>query len=628
MYRYRLSDIKSQRGGNNDVGIGIGVGLATATAASALANNTYVSNDTSPSSVRKHNRLLNRLNEQRKHMTQNSNALFSKTIGRLDVFVAPVNHLVPFMNTPPRPGIGSCFFIGPNAIMTADHVIKDAVKITMTLSKHPDGPKQFQCMVLYRFSDYDIAILGIMKEGKLLRGDESCTDQWIELDDGDVSIGQRVWKLGHPRGVMKYKQHGGTINGVQDSCYVFDCETTQGDSGGAVTRQETNKAIGVVSRGYLQENTNYAVPTASAIQFFEKFNLLDKCRNGGWCIPETSVKMNEHIKSYFESQEDTLTHPSVGLIKQLNNMIMQSTKIDKPTFPIVFRAPKLGLRCQPWKNNGKPCLRVRITQNRSIALFDHMTDCTDDDFFQCYGINNGQIIKTINEKTVTDTGTLNVNGMHMDVNDYVRTLIGENYITLESDSDTIRFPLYDKYMNPYISIYHDTRPDYEMIAGMIVKQATWEVLDPLITMLSLTKQQERLLCMLSCSQYAKRNDPVLIITEILPGCPFSPNVAAGDILINISSDDSSSNDQVKTLTELRAVIMKIMQSVDTTTDSMMINVETGIKTISQAKMNDVIQTEITMIQQYRYPGQHSTMYSTLLNKQIQQRQATGRVLQQ
>ncbi len=155
----------------------------------------------------------------------------------------PFSQMIPHQRAGERPGgeaRGSGFIIGADGIVvTNNHVVKDATKVTVTL----DDGTELPAKVLGRDARTDIAVLKITANHKL---------PYIELGQSrDVKPGEWVVAMGNPFGL------GGTVtagivsavsrdigSGPYDQFIQVDAPINKGNSGGPLFTQD-GKVIGM-----------------------------------------------------------------------------------------------------------------------------------------------------------------------------------------------------------------------------------------------------------------------------------------------------------------------------------------------------------------------------------------------
>lgn len=179
-------------------------------------------------------------------------------------FGIPNHPQVPEGRTPERRGSGSGFVIGENGrILTNAHVVKDADRITVTLSDN----REFRAKVLGLDERTDIALLEIEAKGLPV----------VRLGDSDaVEVGEWVLAIGAPFG-MSYTATQGIVSAtgreLRETYVPFiqtDAAVNPGNSGGPLFNAR-GEVIGVNSQilsgsgGYI--GLSFAIPinTASLI---------------------------------------------------------------------------------------------------------------------------------------------------------------------------------------------------------------------------------------------------------------------------------------------------------------------------------------------------------------------------
>lgn len=178
-------------------------------------------------------------------------------------FSPNINLMAPFQISGTIQGRGSGFFVGPDIIMTAAHVVRMAylengIKFTIP-SVGKD--QMFIAKVRTYIPEIDIAILEVDKENTSNVIFKDRTTFFTLGDDRKLTPGDQLVVIGYPLGDTNVKITRSTYNGLQDGVIQIDSSINPGNSGGPVLYD--NKVIGVVSSGYEPSMVNsvaFAIP--------------------------------------------------------------------------------------------------------------------------------------------------------------------------------------------------------------------------------------------------------------------------------------------------------------------------------------------------------------------------------
>ena len=144
--------------------------------------------------------------------------------------------------SPPSGGLGTGFYVAPDIILTAEHVVGDTRFVKLT---NYEG-EEFDGRVIDRDSQRDLALISTNKAGKPL-----------QIFNGDLLLGSTVEAIGHPKG-YSYSITRGVISALRLQSSVVgsrlarqvefvqsDTPISNGNSGGPLLLGE--KVVGVAS---------------------------------------------------------------------------------------------------------------------------------------------------------------------------------------------------------------------------------------------------------------------------------------------------------------------------------------------------------------------------------------------
>lgn len=159
-------------------------------------------------------------------------------------------------------GSGFMFCKDRKYILTCAHCIEDVVHIYVQIPKY--GKKNFEAKVLSFCHNYDIALLEILDF-------KDNTISFLELNENGIKetkAGDKVEVLGYPLGQDNLKMTQGIVSGHQMSLYQIDSPINGGNSGGPLLRN--GKVIGIISSGILFANDiGYAVPIERFLNIYD-----------------------------------------------------------------------------------------------------------------------------------------------------------------------------------------------------------------------------------------------------------------------------------------------------------------------------------------------------------------------
>ena len=190
--------------------------------------------------------------------TNSNNSLYFDAVVQIFSFVPEINPLIPFQTEGTKRGRGSGFFIAPNIIMTAAHVVNRAypssgVKFSVP---HIGKDKQFDVRVLTFIPEIDVALLLVTSPDFPPR-----EKYFLFGDDRKLIPGNSLNVVGYPMGDKNIKLTKSTFNGLQDGVIQLDSSINPGNSGGPVLFEE--KVVGIISAGYNPQIANsvvFAIP--------------------------------------------------------------------------------------------------------------------------------------------------------------------------------------------------------------------------------------------------------------------------------------------------------------------------------------------------------------------------------
>ena len=141
---------------------------------------------------------------------------------KLQVSNITYNITLPFSTSDQSASIGSGFFIDPEHILTAAHVIRESSTVKIQLPKH--GQTYFEGEIKCVYPDFDLALLKI-------KGHRN--KDYLQLGDSDaLTLGLTVYALGYPDDSTVPLSTKGTISGLRDDNIQTDAALNPGNSGG------------------------------------------------------------------------------------------------------------------------------------------------------------------------------------------------------------------------------------------------------------------------------------------------------------------------------------------------------------------------------------------------------------
>jgi S1-C subfamily serine protease len=173
---------------------------------------------------------------------------------------------VVFISTPG--GFGSGFFVNESGlVLTNCHVIGDAKQVEVVLQ---DGRKLTGEVVERAANDVDLALVQV-KVASAAR---------LELDTGEVKIGQFVASVGHGDGAIWTFTTGmiSNVHAAGDSQPVLQTQIplNPGNSGGPVVDRR-GRVLGIVTSGIKESNSiNFAIRAEVAMRSLEKLAPISK----------------------------------------------------------------------------------------------------------------------------------------------------------------------------------------------------------------------------------------------------------------------------------------------------------------------------------------------------------------
>ena len=151
-------------------------------------------------------------------------------------------------------GIGTGFFIDKKFnILTAAHVVKDAIKININIPEH--GKIIFPAKIVCVYNDFDLAIIRL--DTSEIDNIDEIKDKITPLKLGNsekIDLGDEVYALGYPDNSEYPMRTSGTISGRRDDYLQTDTPINGGNSGGPLFYKD--RVIGVNTQG-LSKMTKY-----------------------------------------------------------------------------------------------------------------------------------------------------------------------------------------------------------------------------------------------------------------------------------------------------------------------------------------------------------------------------------
>lgn len=202
---------------------------------------------------------------------------------------------------------GSGVIVDSNGyIITNEHVVKNAVKISVTLSDH----RQFAAQLVGKNEETDIAILKINATDLIVA-------EWGESNE--LEVGSLVWAVGSPYGLQqtitqgiisakhRYKKsaepnpYDPVLSNYQDLLQT-DVAVNPGNSGGPLV-DSLGRVVGINTSiiGKSYQGISFAVPSTVAKQVFERIKAEGKVEWSSFGIEPAPVVTNVNLGRNFDN---------------------------------------------------------------------------------------------------------------------------------------------------------------------------------------------------------------------------------------------------------------------------------------------------------------------------------------
>lgn len=189
---------------------------------------------------------------------------------------------------------GSGFFISPGLVLTNAHVVKGMSRgVIITTATNTTKSKTFLVNTILYFNsqETDLALLGSNE------GIKEPTTVLPLAKSNDISIGETVYVLGNPEGLIGSISQGIVSSGIRRigkmNLLQITAPISSGSSGGAVMNSR-GEVIGMATSSLVSgQNLNFAVPATQIGQFLTlyvndksvTYSPVDKIPNS-WKVPE------------------------------------------------------------------------------------------------------------------------------------------------------------------------------------------------------------------------------------------------------------------------------------------------------------------------------------------------------
>lgn len=151
---------------------------------------------------------------------------------------------------------GSGFYIEPNLILTAEHVIHKPFEFLAIMNA---DKKLCEAKVKYRDEGLDLALLETNCKGKPLTFTK------------DVKLGETVLAMGHPK-AFDFTISRGIVSNLSDGRIQFDAKVDYGTSGGLLLNKSGQILGVIVEKVTNNDGIAFAVPTRDIERFLERYN--------------------------------------------------------------------------------------------------------------------------------------------------------------------------------------------------------------------------------------------------------------------------------------------------------------------------------------------------------------------
>lgn len=432
---------------------------------------------------------------------------------------------------------GTGFFIKNGGyILTSSHVVMYSIKTMISIPT--EGNYKFKAELISINYDKDIALLKTNYNNK----------SYLELGNSDnIEHGDNVIVIGYPMGESGIKFSSGIISGIQDGYIQTDAPINSGNSGGPLIKDGT--VIGINnSKISSAENIGYVTP-------INNFTVISK-----------EMFNKEYKKEEEEEDDKILTVPDLACsFVNTDSSLLSYMKIPNPENNIGYMIKDI-VKTSPLYISG-------LRNNDIITKFDNIN-------VDNYGelmINPHQqkihifnyMFKLKQNKIVPVEYWRNNNGVST-----------KNNVNINFN---IKYPYSIRKISPII-----TKPKYEIIYGLVIIPLFLNFIE-FMEDISISESIKNKI--LNYTQYINRVEPVLIISNILPGSYVLDNsiIEKGDIL------ESVNDIPVNTIDNFRDAFLTQNK------ENEFITIRTKSKNLLVIKIKDIYNHDKFLSEKYNFP---------------------------